>query len=54
MVGKEKNNNVVDLIGLLNELLIEQKGMTFDHDVCYSFFFFSSLFFRTEEKRGKE
>ena len=33
---------------------IEQKGMTFDHDFCYSFYFSSSLFFRREEKRGKE
>ena len=35
------------------KLLIEQKDMTFDHDICYSFSFSSSLFFRREEKRGK-
>ena len=34
-------------------LMIEQKGMTFDHDFCYSFSFYSSLFFMREEKRGK-
>ena len=34
--------------------LIEQKGMTFDHDFCYLIllFFFPS-FFKREEKRGK-
>ena len=36
------------------ELWIEQKGMPFDHDFCYSFSFSSSLFFIREEKRGKE
>ena len=31
--------------------LIEQKGMTFDHDFCYSFSFSSSPFFRGKNKR---
>ena len=34
---------------------IEQNGMTFDHDFCYSFsFFFFPFFGGREEKRGKE
>ena len=32
----------------------KQKGMTFDHDFCYSFSFVLSSFFRREEKRGKD
>ena len=38
----------------ITHLVIEQKGMTFDHNFCHSFSFSSSLFFRREEKRGKE
>ena len=38
-------------------LRIKQKGITFDHDFCYSFSFFSSLFFsggmRKEEKNNQ-
>ena len=34
--------------------MIEQEGMTFDHDFCYSFSFSSSLFFRRKEKTGRE
>ena len=29
---------------------IEQKGMTFDHDFCYSFYFSSSLFLGGKRK----
>ena len=32
---------------------IEQKGMTFDHDFCYSFSFSSSLFFKEGREKGK-
>ena len=34
--------------------MIEQKGMTFDHEFAYSFSFSSYLFFWREEKRAKE
>ena len=35
------------------KFLIEQKGMTFDHDFCYSFSIFFP-FFRREEKMEKK
>ena len=38
---------------MINAFEIEQKGMTFDHDFCFSFSFSSSLFFRREEKMEK-
>ena len=31
---------------------IEQKGMTFDHDFCYSFSFSSSLLFLGGKRKG--
>ena len=34
-------------------LKIEQKGMTFEHDFCYSFSFSSSLFFLEGREKGK-
>ena len=37
----------------LNMIVIEQKGMTFDHDFCYSFSFSSSLSFYEGRERGK-
>ena len=40
----------------LKHFLIKQKGMTFDHDFCYSFSFYSSLFLggkRKEEKNNR-
>ena len=33
---------------------IEQKGMTFDHNFCYSFSFLLPSFFMREEKRGRD
>ena len=56
------NNNAFKVCTVYNILvdnqiiifMIDQKGMTFDHDFCYSFSFSSSLFFyggREKEKR---
>ena len=35
-------------------LKIEQKGMTFDNDFCYSFFFSCSPFFLVGKRKGEE
>ena len=39
----------------LNEVKekVKQKGMNFDHEICYSFSFCSFLFFRREEKNNQ-
>ena len=51
LVFKEMNG----LEYLFNSIhLIEKKGMTFDHNFANSFSISSSLFFRREEKMGKE
>ena len=34
--------------------LIEQKGMTFDHDFCYSFSFSYSFFLKKEREKGEK
>ena len=34
--------------------MIEQKGMTVDHDFCYSFSFSSSIFTLRKEKKEKK
>ena len=33
---------------------IDQKGMNFDHDFCYSFSFSSSLFFLGGKRKGEK
>ena len=33
---------------------IEQKGLTFDHDFCYSFSFSFPLIFKEGRKKGKK
>ena len=35
-------------------VLIKQKGMTFDHEFCYSFSFSSSLFFLGGKRKGEK
>ena len=41
------------LLVLAKENSIEQKGMTFDHDFCYSFSFSSYLFFWEGREKWK-
>jgi len=53
LLGAEKKERDGSLT--LVNFEIEQKGMTFDQDFCYSFSFFSSsLFFLGGKRKGEE
>ena len=48
----KKSTNPMEM--MLFRERIEQKGMTFDHDFCYSFLFSSSLFLKKGREKGKK
>jgi len=52
LLGAEKKERDGSLT--LVNFEIEQKGMTFDQDFCYSFSFSSSLFFLGGKRKGEE